>query len=168
MGEKLKKQPRPGAAASGGVSQLTFTFESSDPEKGSCKVQFKPQKGRSSLVVLLVHDGKKYSQKLQVVVKPDLPKADCLAIVKFIGQELIFGSLPLEAVKTRRVELQQKHEKGELLQYFKHVRSSEDQPPYGYRPDDVFFDTYERDCADAAADPHGLDNTEVPAEVAEA
>lgn len=168
MGEKLNKAPRPAAAASGGVSQETFTFESSDPAKGSCKVQFKPQKGRSPLVALLVYDGKKYSQKLQVVVKPDLPKADCLAIVKFIGQELIFGSLPLNAVKNRRAELQGKHEKGELLEYFKHLRSAADDPPHGYRPDQVFFDTYERDCAEAFADPPGLESTEVPAELPEA
>ncbi len=104
-------------------------------------------------------------------MKPDLPKAVCLAIVKFIGMELIYGSLPLDQIKTRRVELQGKHEAWELQAYFYHLHAADDEPPNGVRPDQQFLETYETDLAAAAAAaiPPELDATaEVAAELPEA
>ena len=88
---------------------------------GHVKIQLKPQKGRSPIVVLMFKgvDDSKFSQKLQVVVKSPLLVADAMAIVKYIGAEFLDQNLSHEEAKSVKTEMVAAAEKGELLEWFK-------------------------------------------------
>ena len=117
-------------------------FESSD--NGCFKIQVKPQKGRPTIVVLMHKvDHGKFTQKLQIVVKPsELPLADCMAILQLVCLEITEGKLGLSAIKFRRDELIQSQKSVGLKKYFEDLKDQEAAPPYDYRPNEEFLQAY--------------------------
>ena len=128
-----QKNPKPKATV-----QLEGEHEYESTDVGLARVQVKPQKGRSTIVVLMFKgwEEKKLSQKLQPVVKDDsLPLAECHTIVRLIAQELVFGTLDVQNVKVRRDELLLKHHKEGLLSYMESVVGKEPQNGITMHPD---------------------------------
>ena len=117
-------------------------FESSD--NGCFKIQVKPQKGRPTIVVLMHKvDHGKFTQKLQIVVKPsELPLADCMAILQLVCLDITDGKLDLSAIKLRRDELIQSQKLVGLKKYFADLKDQEAAPPYDYRPNEEFLQAY--------------------------
>ena len=96
--------------------------EVAEGERGSLKIQLKPQKGRSAIVSMLFKglEDKKFSQKSQVVVKPPTILAvDAMVIVKFLSCKFMDGEIDLEAMKAAKYDLLEAHQQGKLLDRLK-------------------------------------------------
>eukprot|EP00435_Cladocopium_sp_Y103_P070031 s12_g34.t1 len=119
-------------------------FESTD--KGCCKIAVKPQKNRSTIVVMMHKaDDAKPTQKLQIVVKPgELPLADCITIMQLFCFELTSGKLELTAVKLRRDEVIQFQKSKGLKKYLEALKDQEADPPYDYRPSEELLQAYDQ------------------------
>lgn len=152
--EKLKvgKAPRPpktsggstiSAAAHDATPSGPYEFESSD--KGCCRLAIKPQKGRATIISFLRKSDKKFSQKLQIVVKPEeLPISDCLCVMRLIANEFVIGTLDLEGIKKRRDALTDSQKSLGLKKYLEGLLESADgELPFSYRPTQDFIDTFE-------------------------
>lgn len=105
-------------------SQMIQTVQAAS-DVGEVKVQLKPQNKRASIAVLMFKEvgGTKFSQKLQIVVKPPaLVGVDAMAILKDIAADLLDGDLKLDDLKQQRDNPVEKHEMGTLIDYFKERR----------------------------------------------
>ena len=125
--------------------QLEGEQEYESTDVGLARVMVKPQKGRSTIVVLMFRalEEKKISQKLQLVVKDDtLPLAECHTIMRLIAQELVFGTLGVQNLKIRRDELLLSHHNGGLLSYLESMVGKEPQNGITMHPD--FIATFKR------------------------
>lgn len=88
----------------------------------------------------------KYVQKLQLVVKdPDHTAPVCVGIVQFIAMEFIRGSLEMADFKKRRDELTNHHHKSGLVTYLEGLVSDQE-PPYGVRPESDWLDNLKTKC----------------------
>lgn len=173
--EKLKAKPAQRAApkaqpATAPNPPLKGPMEFETTDKGCFKIQVKPQKGRSTIVVLMhkADDGK-FAQKLQIVVKPkELPKSDCIAIVQLVCLEVTEGKLDLLATKLRRDELIQYQKSVGLKQHLENLFDGTADPPYDYRPNQDFLQAYmENQQQDSdLPDVPEADNTEKPSTLA--
>eukprot|EP00435_Cladocopium_sp_Y103_P045967 s2022_g13.t1 len=105
-------------------SQMMQTVQAAS-HLGEIRVQLKTQNKRSGIAVLMFKEpeGKKFTQKLQIVVKPpNLVGVDAMAIMKDIAADVLDGDLALENVRARRDYLVQRHDDGTLIDYFKERR----------------------------------------------
>ena len=98
-------------------------------EIGEAKTVLKPQKGRSPIVVLMFKgkDETKWSQKLQIVIKPPTILAfDAMAILKAIAADLLDGKAQLSDLKPQKNSLLDMHEKGTLVEYWRRILDDTD------------------------------------------
>lgn len=106
---------------------------------GDVKIQLKSQSKRSPIAVFMLKapGENKFSQKLQIVVKPPGVLAiDAMAILKFIAAQFMDGEVKVESLKERKGFLVGCLEKSTLLEEFQ--RS-------GKRDGDAeFFDIYKK------------------------
>ena len=112
---------------------------------GLAKVQIKPQRGRSTIVVLMFKglEEKKLTQKLQLVVKDDtLPLAECHAIMRLIAQEVVLGTLAVQNMTNRRDQLILRHQNDGLLNHMESMVGKETHN--GITIDPNFIATFKR------------------------
>lgn len=152
LGKKLPAPPKPKDTNTKDPPQIADDPLSTDPEfskmiedtfaespLGDVRIQLKSQSKRSPIAVLMLKcpGETKFSQKLQIVVKPPGVLAiDAMAILKFIGAQFMDGEIKVESLKDRKAFFVGCLEKSTLLEEFKKCGSRDG--------DAEFFEIYKK------------------------
>ncbi len=129
---------------------------SADSPVGEVKIQLKPQSKRSPIAVLMFKGpgDKKFSQKLQIVVKPPTVLGiDAMAILKFIAAEFLDGDINVDSLKDRKAFLVGCLEKNTLLAEFEKKKT------FGVATTSTehFVDIYKKRVERAIVQPENVD-----------